>query len=148
MNEPERLTEDKLPVAGMGRRTRHAVHAAGMRALVLMLAGSFAFQAIGACASTAPLDEGLAGSDPIKAALQACRSNAFDGLELDDVEGETVHAGLRGGVLIVEHRPTPGGFIETCGANGSISGAYFPTRPAPKPPADPDPGSPPDFANP
>ena len=59
-----------------------------------------------------------------------------DGLELDDVEGETVHARLRGGVLIVEHRPTPDGFIETCGANGSISGTYFPTRPEPKPPAE------------
>lgn len=59
-----------------------------------------------------------------------------DGLELDDVEDEAVHARLRGGVLIVEHRPTPGGFIGTCGANGSISGTYFPTRPEPKPPAE------------
>jgi len=58
-----------------------------------------------------------------------------DGLEPDDVEGETVHARLQGGVLIVEHRPTPGGFIRTCGANGSISGTYFPTRPETKPPA-------------
>ena len=71
-----------------------------------------------------------------------------DGLELDDVEGETVHARLRGGVLIVEHRPTPGGIIGTCGANGSISGTYFPTRPEPKPPAGLDNGPPLEFTNP
>jgi hypothetical protein len=71
-----------------------------------------------------------------------------DGLELDDVEGETVHARLRGGVLIVEHRPTSGGFIRTCGANGSISGTYFPTRPEPKPPAGLDNGPPLEFTNP
>ena len=71
-----------------------------------------------------------------------------DGLELDDVEGETVHVRMRGGVLIVEHRPTPGGFIGTCGANGSISGTYFPTRPKPKPPAGLNSGAPLEFTNP
>ncbi|MBN9549278.1 MAG: hypothetical protein J0H31_10465 [Alphaproteobacteria bacterium] len=61
-----------------------------------------------------------------------------DGLELDDAEDETVHARLRNGVLVVEHLPTPGGFIGTCGAGGSIGGTYFPARPVPERRAGPD----------
>lgn len=50
-----------------------------------------------------------------------------DGLDGEE-DGEILKARKRGGVLIVEHRSTAGSFIKSCGASGSISGIYFPSR--------------------
>lgn len=50
-----------------------------------------------------------------------------DGLKGED-DGESLKVRKQGGVLIIEHRPAVGGLIKSCGAGGSISGVYFPSR--------------------